>query len=193
MQNLNDKEIDRLHIDILRDTTKDVSDTIRAMDRKIFFLTSRIVFMPSIFIAVLVYIFNIKESPELDILIKVLIFATIVLTPFILSFIPLIKAVLPLVNPLESLKIKEDMKFSENSFFVFTHKRKFALNELLSNVNELNDANKIKSALLKQLVVLSTIRDKKIIQFKKSFNFFVIGLVIEIIMLILVVLVKYFL
>lgn len=186
------KELEKSKIDVLRDALKDASDTIRALDRKIFFLTTNTLSIPTAYVGIMYYFFIIQKISILGVdtsynNVFLIIMSIIVVLPFILAMAKLIETIVPQSNPLMNFSTDIDKEFASDSFYINTlsydklcpHVKKivnFSLDKLLLNFNNFTKtSDDVKKLLLKELVKVSSIRDDKLYNFKQAFKFFKIG------------------
>jgi len=155
-------EIENMKIDILRDALKDVSDTLRALDKKTQFLIS----YNAIFLGLIGAIF-LKNSENLEIVIwqKTLFLVSMgILSFFWVMFLKqLMTNFSPEQNPLDAFCSNLDKNFANDTFFVLTGKHCKNLEQLVKNYDdEIHNELSVKKLLYKEIVKLSYIRDKRI-------------------------------
>lgn len=156
-------DIDKIKIDILRDSLKDVIDTIRALDRKISFLVS----YNAIFLGFLVTVFFKYEQIN-----KILpntyeyfyYFLGLLGFIWVCVFIGIMMGIAPKNNPVEVFKSSKDKQFANNVFYVSTYEKKesLVLDELIANYNKVDSSRDIQKLLYKEIVKVSFIRDSKL-------------------------------
>ena len=166
---MENEDINKIKIEILRDAFKDVVDTIRALDRKIVFLVS----YNAIFLGFIVTIFlKYKEVEKLLFNSYEYFYCYLSVLGFIWAFvfIGIMMGISPMVDPSDVFKSNEDKKFGKDIFFIFTggEKEKLDLNKLVESYHEINTKEKLEKLLYKEIGKVSFIRDIKIEMIKRS-------------------------
>ena len=161
-------DIEKIKIDILRDALKDAIDTVRALDRKIVFLTS----FNGVFLGLISTLFF-KKQALLSIITDIELFYSVlgaIALVWIGVFIQIMIGISPKTNPIDIFKSKKDKDFSNNVFFIFTGAKKSSLelDKLLDNYNKVDSYIKIQRLLYKEIGKISYIRDTKLQNIKIS-------------------------
>lgn len=148
---------EKIKIDILRDALKDASDTVRFLDRKIAFLVS----YNAIFLGVLGSFYIKEDITDIGLWEAPLVVLSI-LWVFLVGWT--MELVSPVQNPNDVFDTEIDKQFATNMFFILTKKAEtHHLNDLLSTFDkEIMSEDSIKKLLLKEIVKVSFIRDKKL-------------------------------
>jgi len=180
-------DIDNIRIDLLKEAQKDVTETIRALDRKISFIMAFKTFLISGSTYLLTHILNDCSLKENTLLITIVIL--IIFTIF-LSLLNSIWQLQPKLTPkIPFAEYSPDFDYADNTLFIFTNpdiygnvSKKIHLYELISNLDKnTEDINKIKKTIYKEITKLSYIRDLKISRMKLDNMFILIFILIIII------------
>lgn len=174
-----EKELEKAKIDVLRDAVKDASDTLRAVDRKVFFLTTKTLSIIPIFAAIMLYL----KFPDLEGYLLSKDFFTFILivfgtSPYFFVLHYLLKSAAPKSGPTENLPSINDKSFGNNFFYIHTLKKdeealEFDLDKIRDNFDTtLCNANELKKLLIKENIKVSFIRDTKIFNFNKALTHF---------------------
>jgi hypothetical protein len=184
-------DIEKVKIDILRDALKDAIDTVRALDRKIVFLTS----FNGIFLGLVSTLFFKKDILEkMTFNIEVFYISLGVLIIFwIFLFFKIMNSISPQINPIEVFKLEEDKNFSNNTFFIFTDGKEnyLDLETLSKSYSEIDSYSDLKKLLYKEIGKVSYIRDKKIKNINSSIKYTLLIISIFILILLLSIIYPY--
>lgn len=169
---MNEAELEKIKIDILRDSLKEVVDTIRALDKKIRYIISfnglALGFIGSVLILY-------KQELKVDIFSSLSIFGFLLLFPWVVNLISLLLSFDPKVNPNNIFCSDENKKSFEKCYFIpfqfkffgFSPKQHINLNDLVVNYDSsIKNSYDIKLLLYKEISKLSYIRDIKIKRIK---------------------------
>lgn len=167
-------ELEKVKIDILRDSLKDVIDTIRALDKKIRYIISfnglALGFIGSLLILY-------KKELDIEIFSSLSILGFLLLSPWVMNLIGLLWTFDPKVNPNNIFCSDKDKKSFNKCYFIpFTFKflnwnpkEHIHLDSLVKQLDEsIKDTNDVKLLLYKEISKLSYIRDVKIKNIKIS-------------------------
>lgn len=191
-----EKELEKAKIDVLRDAVKDSSDTIRAVDRKIFFLATKTLSIIPIFAAIMLYL----KFPDLECCLLPKEFFTFLLIilgafPYFLVLKDLLKAAAPKSGPTDNLET-DDKTYGNTFFYIHTINDKsnpimFDLDTITNNFdNTINNAKSLKKLLIKENIKVSYIRDTKISNFNKALNHFEKAVIISCVIIIATYIIK---
>lgn len=192
-----EKELEKAKIDVLRDAVKDASDTLRAVDRKVFFLTTKTLSIIPIFAAIMLYL----KLPDLEGYLLPKEFFTFLLIvlgtlPYFFVLKNLLKAASPKLGPVDNLESADDKIYGNNFFFVHTLAKEsspiqFNLDKITNDFDEkINNAASLKKLLIKENIKVSYIRDTKIFNFNKALNHFEKAVIISSIIIIATFIIK---
>jgi len=161
-------DIEKIKIDILRDSLKDAIDTIRVLDRKIIFLAS----FNGMFLGLLSTLFF-KQKVLSNIISELELFYCIlgaIGIVWIAVFIYIMIGITPKINPIDVFIKQNDKYFSNNIYFIFTDAKKSSLelDILIDNYNKIDSYTKIQKLLYKEIGKISYIRDVKLKNIKLS-------------------------
>lgn len=150
-------DLDKIKIDILRDALKDVTDTIRALDRKIVFLTS----YNALFLGIIGSMF-VKNS---DLILHqglVTFGFALVIFFWICHVIIIMFNISPFSEPTDGLYTREK-DFGKDLFFVHIGENKKSIGYLRNSFDKrMTDIDELKSLLYNEIVKLSFIRDGRV-------------------------------
>lgn len=165
-------DLEKAKIEIVRDALKDVTDTIRAQDRKASYMIAIIFFLISTFTL---------TTLRMNDLVKIECYNTLVL------FYPVFYLIIavgflfysynPVSNPIEALS-KEDAEFGKDKFFIFYGKDKDKNAENLADdfLSATSEIKGVLRVLYIEILKLSKIRERKISLIKNANIFLFIGL-----------------
>ena len=169
-----DIELEKMKVDLLRDSLKDVLDTIRALDKKIRYVISfnalALGFIGSILILY-------KQELKIDIFSSLSIVGFLLLSPWVANLIGLLWTLDPKVNPNEIFCAEKDQKAYDKCYFIhfkfdffsWKPKQHIHLPDLVDNFNNsIQNNDDIKKIFFKEISKLSYIRDIKIKNIKFS-------------------------
>lgn len=184
-KNFDEKELEKAKIDILRDAVKDASDTLRAVDRKVFFLTTKTLSIVPIFAAIMLYIkfpdFILPFIQKENITYILIVLGSL---PYFYVLSYLLKAAAPKSAPTENFS-ENDKSFGNSLFYVHTIKNdaspiEFDLENIRVNFDKtLCNENELKKLLIKENIKVSFIRDTKIFNFNKALWHFRNGVIVS--------------
>ncbi|MDD3465697.1 MAG: hypothetical protein PHE67_00990 [Campylobacterales bacterium] len=162
---MQDNDIEKVRIDILRDAIKDAIDTIRAIDRKYTALIPIAFFLMTTFSSAVLYIGKYNNGCSF---INYLLFIGNIFT--IVAICLLMFGFKSIINPTEIFSKKEDKQFARNNFFIEVElkkfswglQKKFELDILVKDFNQNTENSElIKKLLFRELAKVSYIRDYK--------------------------------
>ncbi len=169
-----DMELEKVKIDLLRDSLRDVVDTIRALDKKIRYIISfNAVALGFIGSILLLY----KQELKIDIFSSLSIFGFLLLVPWVANLIGLLWTFDPKVNPNNIFCAEKDKKAFDKCYFIpfqfnffnWNPKNHIHLSDLVENYNSsIQNYDDVKSMLYKEISKLSFIRDIKVKNIKIS-------------------------
>lgn len=157
-------DLEKIKIDLLRDALKDVTDTIRALDRKVVFLVSYNALFLGAIVAIFAKNWNMILTQAQGL--STSLFGLFIFL-WILFLIGIMLNIRPKYNPLDALYDREKM-FGENLFFISTlNDKKYSLEFLTNCYDERVDSIKnVKKLLYSEIIILSYIRDSRIKEVK---------------------------
>ena len=166
-------DLEKAKIEIVRDALKDVTDTVRAQDRKASYMIAIIFFLVTAFTLTTLRINEIVKIEYLD---HLILFYPILY--FIVGVGFLFYSYNPVSNPTKVLS-KEDADYGADKFFVsFTKDRDKDATKLVENfLSATSDIKGILKILYIEILKLSKIRDRKISLIKNANVFLFTGLI----------------
>ena len=167
-------DLEKAKIEIVRDALKDVTDTVRAQDRKASYMIAIIFFLVTAFTLTTLRINEIVKIEYLD---HMMLFYPIVYFFVTVGF--LFYSYNPVSNPTKVLS-NEDAEFGKDKFFVlFTKDRDKDATKLVEDfLSATSDIKGILKILYIENLKLSKIRDRKISLIKNANVFLFIGLIV---------------
>lgn len=158
-------DIEKVKIDLLRDTLKDATDTVRALDRKIIFLVS----YNAIFLLLISRLFFSFNEVKLLFSNPQIFYGLLTTLGLVWSFyfIKTMLIIAPKINFVNIFESEEDKKFSSQTLFITTGK-KLSLDTLVSNYEKINSYLDITKILYKEIGKVTYIRDFKVRGIEKS-------------------------
>ena len=174
------KDLDKSRIEVLRDATKDVSDTLRALDRKTSYIMSILLFIFSGYVIIMTKINSISvwnNYNELGIFFP-LIYLIISLFFYFFSYSPV-------SNPQNVLQ-KQDQTFGFNKFYspYIGDGRNNAKTCGDKFINDTKDIESLARILYVEIFKLSKIRERRIDYIKLGNKQFLIGSIIMLLQII---------
>lgn len=152
-----DKDLNKSRIEVLRDATKDVSDTLRALDRKTSYIITLTMFIFSSYSLIVLKMENLQHIGAKEMM-------------FFLPLIYLIAATYfyfysysPIENPTIALE-DDDNTYVENTFFIFhTEDKANLIDDLAANyILKAPDIKGLAKVLYAEIIKLSKIRGRRI-------------------------------
>lgn len=167
-------DLEKAKIEIVRDALKDVTDTVRAQDRKASYMIAIIFFLVTAFTLTTLRINEIVKIEYLD---HMMLFYPILY--FIVAVGFLFYSYNPVSNPTKVLS-NEDAEFGKDKFFIlFTKDRDKEATKLVEDfLSATSDIKGILKILYIENLKLSKIRDRKISLIKNANVFLFIGLIV---------------
>ncbi len=172
---MNEPDISKSRIEVLRDALKDVVDTLRALDRKTSYLINIISFIFGGYVLIMMKVENINFLDYEDLIIFFpLIYLVIAMFFYFFSYSPV-------SNPSEVLQ-EEDKEFGKNKFYSHYLGDRFYSAKDLSNsfFDSTIDAKSLARVLYIEILKLSKIRERRIDHIKLGNVHFLVGAVLMI-------------
>jgi len=166
-----DCDLEKAKIEIVRDALKDVTETIRAQDRKASYMIAIVLFLISAFTLTALKMNEIIKIEYLD---DLVLFYPVCY--FIIAVGLLFYSYYPVLNPTEVLS-KEDAQFIEDKFFILYKKDRDKNADKLADgfLNATKNIKDILKILYIEILILSKIRERKISLIKNANLFLFIG------------------
>lgn len=175
-----DKDLDKSRIEVLRDALKDVSDTIRAQDRKISYIIAIVLFIFSGYFINLPNFLGVQNISNIEFI------DYFPLSYLTLSIVFFFYAYNPVSNPVEVLK-KDDVDFGRDKFFSLYEfdKNKNAKSLADNYIDSTEDIKGVARVLYVEILKLSKIRERKIKLIKVANKLFFLGILLMVLQLVI--------